>query len=221
MRYIQEIASVSKGDDKFHEALMDPFYVRIREALYSGNATESKDPINMQEITSVIVEDQSGEAVEDDNAKKKNPDDSITDSQNKTNEIEEIEEDDTKESESLDNGTKSNKQPGISNEGRRAALITIGVTETNGTGIKKKVRISPEVERALKTLEKVISTFREHNIIPEKDIKKINEAVEESVSSEADQMSRTNLNCAEASKPGSQESNSVEARISSASHASR
>ncbi|KAI3447372.1 hypothetical protein Pfo_004037 [Paulownia fortunei] len=253
--YKKEVASVSKGDEKFLDALKDSLYTRIREALYSGNSTGSQDLENLERSTSTMLEAQSEEAFEDDNAKKNNWCDAcIIDSEakdamfidrNEGNEIEESEENDKKGSEPVDDRTlkssnystdqitekfRADKEEFVISSEGEETLRTNKITENYGSEIRKKVRISPEVEQALETLEKVISIFREHNSNPEKGlcgINKINltklekEAVQESMSSEGYQISRKNGNCAESSQIGSQELNSLEPRISVDSHASR
>ncbi|KAL0344873.1 UNVERIFIED_CONTAM: hypothetical protein Sradi_4318600 [Sesamum radiatum] len=233
--YKKEVASVSKGDEKFCEALKEPLYGRIREALYSGNMSLNLE--NLERSTSIMVEE-SGEALGDDDAKENSRcNDSIVGSEaeevmvgdkNKTSEIEEVEEIHARGSKSLQNEEESV----ISTEGEEALTTTKGIGENYvGRKTRKKVHVRPEVEQALKTLDKVISMFRENKFGPEtgrRGINKINltnlkkEAVEESMSFGADQMSGEKGNTAESSKIDSQDLDTLEPRTASLdSHASR
>ncbi|KAK4392017.1 hypothetical protein Sango_1979500 [Sesamum angolense] len=208
--YKKEVASVSKGDEKFCEALKEPLYARIREALYSGNTSLNLE--NLERGTSIMVEE-SREALGDDDAKENSRcDDPIVGS-----EAEEV----MNEEESV-----------ISTKGEEALTTTNAIGENYvGPKTRKKVHVRPEVEQALKTLDKVISMFRENKCGPETGrpgINKINltnlekEAVEESTSSGADQMSGKKGNSAESSKINLQDLDTLERRTASSdSHASR
>ncbi|KAL0337090.1 UNVERIFIED_CONTAM: hypothetical protein Scaly_1984100 [Sesamum calycinum] len=233
--YKKEVASVSKGDEKFCEALKEPLYARIREALYSGNTSLYLE--NLERGTSIMVEE-SREALGDDDAKENSRcDDPIVSSEaeevmvgdkNKPSEIEEVEEIHARGRKSLQNEEESV----ISTKGEEALTTTNGIGENYvGPKTRKKVHVRPEVEQALKTLDKVISMFRENKCGPETGrpgINKINltnlekEAVEESTSSGADQMSGKKGNSAESSKIDSQDLDTLERRTASSdSHASR
>lgn len=224
---LQAVASVSKGDEKYCEALKDPLYTHIREALNSGHICLNLQ--NLERSTSTVVQE-IREEFEDDNAKENSGcDDSVVDSEaekvmvgdrNEQTEIEEFEELHAKGSELLDNEEKSV----ISTKGEEALRTDNGIGENYvGSKIRKKVPIRPEVEQALETLDRVISIFREYNCGPDKgrpDIIKVNltdlekEAVEESMSSGANQMS--------GKKGNLQELDSLEPRTASSdSHASR
>ncbi|KAL0333562.1 UNVERIFIED_CONTAM: hypothetical protein Sangu_1512400 [Sesamum angustifolium] len=239
--YKKEVASVSKGDEKFCEALKEPLYARIREALYSGSTSLNLE--NLERGTSIMVEE-SREALGDDDAKENSRcDDPIVGSEaeevmvgdkNKPSEIEEVEEIHARGRKLLQNEEESV----ISTKGEEALTTTNGIGE-NYVGPKtrkkvqtrKKVHVRPEVEQALKTLDKVISMFRENKCGPETGrpgINKINltnlekEAVEESTSSGADQMSGKKGNSAESSKINLQDLDTLERRTASSdSHASR
>ncbi|KAL0316021.1 UNVERIFIED_CONTAM: hypothetical protein Sradi_5480300 [Sesamum radiatum] len=233
--YKKEVASVSKGDEKFCKALKEPLYARIREALYSGNTSLNLE--NLEKSTSIMVEE-SREALGDDDAKENSRcDDPIVGSEaeevmvgdkNKPSEIEEVEEIHARGRKSLQNEEESV----ISTKGEEALTTTNGIGENYvGPKTRKKVHVRPEVEQALKTLDKVISMFRENKCGPETGrpgINKINltnlekEAVEESTSSGADQMSGKKGNSAESSKINSQDLDTLERRTASSdSHASR
>ncbi|CAI9760903.1 unnamed protein product [Fraxinus pennsylvanica] len=228
--YKKEVTSVSKGDGEFSEILKDPLYTRIREALYSENITIEAPEQGLQKETSIMSEEQT-EAREDDHMKENihSNDIDIADSisedvvvrdQNGLFEIEEIEETDIGETES---GDENIKKPGnhLTNETRPKFLIH----ENN------KVVISPEVEQALGTLEKVISIFREYKSNPEtgshsgissgKSINIETDGAKESASSEADQICRQDWNLTGLSKTGSTETTLHEPRNSSGSHDSR
>ncbi|KAK4432638.1 hypothetical protein Salat_1026000 [Sesamum alatum] len=232
--YKKEVASVSKGDEIFREALKEPLYARIREALYSGKTSLNLE--NLERSTPIMVEE-SREAFEDDDAKENSRcDDSIVRSEteevmvgdkNKQSEIEELEETHANGSESFENEEESV----ISAKGEEALTTKDGIGENYvESKTRKKVRVRREVEEALETLDKVISMFRENKCGPEKGwpgISKINltnlekEAVEESTSG-ADQMSGKKGICAESSKLGPQDMDTLEPRTASSdSHASR
>lgn len=136
--YKKEVASVYKGDQDFSEALKEPCYNRIREALYS----ENKEPnlVSKQEdikIVHDILEQKDIKNVQLQEIEVKQVKD-----QKPVCEIEEIEESEKSHEDSNNNGNKK---------------IIVG---------KKQVIISPEVNQALGTLEKVISIFREIGFNP-------------------------------------------------------
>ncbi|KAG8374008.1 hypothetical protein BUALT_Bualt11G0086200 [Buddleja alternifolia] len=229
--YKKEVASASKGDEKFREALKDPLYTRIREALYSDKISIETSPdlesrevledIDL-EVEDVMVRDQKEPVIE----------------------IEEFEEKDTGFSGSSDNNTvkSSNylnnqikekleadkEEVVISTEGEQPLRTT---TENFGIDIKNKTVISPKVEQALETLEKAISIFRGYTGNGEKCRSDINNkgnlrilekgAMEESMLSQADQTSEKNGGCAESSKIGTTEVTSHEPGNSTDGHASR
>ncbi|PIN07469.1 hypothetical protein CDL12_19967 [Handroanthus impetiginosus] len=198
---LQEVASVSKGDEKFLEALKDPLYTCIREALNSRNVNAS-----------CMLRDDNDEEVMVLRGR---------------NELNDIEENVVQGSGSVDNCTliSSNYSTDRTMEklkGRKGEFVvgTKGEEAMKTSTGRKKVPISPKVEQTLETLEKAIYIFREQNKLKLSDPKK--EVVEESFSSEAaNEMSRKNGSCAEFSRIGSQELNSLGPRISSENHASR
>ncbi|KAL9150259.1 hypothetical protein ABFS82_12G158000 [Erythranthe guttata] len=190
--YKKEIASVCEGDEKFREALMDPLYVRTRGALY----TEARDIENPEKRKSITMhENQSGVVLFEDNNNNNNGDENIgsvndecvtddSEHQNKINEIEELEEDESTKSSDFQKKQFDEK---FNNDGNKA-------------------RIRPEVGRALDTLEKIISVYREDASIGKK-INLNNLENEEIISSEVgdNQVSRENEKCGEASEIESQE----------------
>ncbi|KAL2229235.1 UNVERIFIED_CONTAM: hypothetical protein Sindi_1903200 [Sesamum indicum] len=233
--YKKEVASVSKGDEKFCEALKEPLYARMREALYSGNMSLNLESV--ERSSSTMVEESREASGDDDAQENRRCDDSIVGSEaeevmvgdkNKQSEIEEVEEIHATGSKSLENEEESV----ISTKGEEALTTTRGIGENYiGPKTRKKVHVRPEVEQALKTLDKVISMFRENKCGPETgrpSINKINltnlekEAVEDSTSSGADQMSGKKGNTAESSKIDTQDLDTLECgTASSDSHASR
>ncbi|XP_023760915.1 uncharacterized protein LOC111909341 [Lactuca sativa] len=136
--YKKEVASVCKGDEDFSMALKDPCYHRIREALYLENNEQNE--VSKQEdikIVHEILEQQRDEDIKE------------LKTQNPVCEIEEIEESEKPHEDSNNNGKEVNED---SNK-----KIIVG---------RKQVIISPEVNQALGTLEKVISIFREIGFNP-------------------------------------------------------
>ncbi|KAL2503152.1 Polyketide cyclase/dehydrase and lipid transport superfamily protein [Forsythia ovata] len=229
--YKKEVASVTKGDKEFSETLKDPLYARIREALYSENMSIGALEQGLKNETSIMSEEQT-EAREDDHMEENihcngfdivdsKSEDVLVRDQKGLCEIEEIEETDIGETESLHENIKKPGNPLI-NEIRPKFLVDK----------KNKVVISAEVEQALGTLEKVISIFREYRsnpetgslpgIISEKFINVENDgAKKSSVSSEADPICRQDGNLTGLSKRGLTEMTLHEPRNSSGSHSSR
>ncbi|XP_011094193.1 uncharacterized protein LOC105173956 isoform X1 [Sesamum indicum] len=208
--YKKEVASVSEGDEKFHEALKDPLYIRIHDALYSKN-TFSPSPAREEHKT---------EAFKGNSAKAENQcDNGIIDSEadgDRTMLDQFVEF--TEESESLDKSCQKSCDQlinRITEEDRTDEKIVIG-TEVeqarrtisdnighSGPEMKSKLGISPEVQRALGTLEKAISIVQEYNGKPgkcqsafknEHFITSEEDAGEESFFLEADQIGRKNEN---------------------------
>ncbi|KAL0426623.1 UNVERIFIED_CONTAM: hypothetical protein Slati_2837100 [Sesamum latifolium] len=228
--YKKEVASVSKGDEKFCEALKEPLYARIREALYSGDTSLNVE--SLERSTSIMVEE-SGEALGDDDAKENSRcDDSVVGSEaeevmvgdkNKPSEIEEVEEIHATGSKSLQNEEESV----ISTEGEETLTTIKGIGENYvGPKTRKKVRVRPEVEQALKTLDKVISMFRENKFGPQTGRPGINRmnltSLEKEAVEGADQVSGKKGNTAESSKIDLQDLDTLERRTASSdSHSSR
>lgn len=177
--YLQEVASASKGDAKFREALKDPQYTRIREALYGAMANPSSDETS---DTSIMIEEQNNNAAapEDTIANEITEcDDSNIDSEAKDveakeeNVVNEIEERDSDGRESLDEEGRE-KSPDtltteITEEEVRIDKMEVEVkrgdevTKRVGYDIESKVTISRDVRQALGTLEKAINMIREYN----------------------------------------------------------
>lgn len=146
------MAAVSKGDTDFTEVLKKPFYGRIRDTLYSEN--DLPNGVLKQEDSDVfheVLEQKDIEIVDADSEQEAvmigQLDEHSTSEcndvkdQGSVSEIEEIEE-----------TRKSHEDTNAS-----SGLLVDG---------KKEIIISPEVNKALGTLEKVISVFREIQFNP-------------------------------------------------------
>nr|XP_043632244.1 uncharacterized protein LOC122603548 isoform X4 [Erigeron canadensis] len=146
----KEVASVTKGDEDFSEALKKPFYGRIREALYSENnvpngVSKQKDVdiyYEAVEQNDIKIVD---EVLEQETDNIGQPEEHCTskievNDQTSICEIEEVEE------------TERSHENSYSNR-----LLYDD---------KKQVVVSPEVNQALGTLEKVITIFREFGFNP-------------------------------------------------------
>ena len=48
--FLQEVASVAKGDEDFSNALKDPLYDRIRKALYSDSLPDDNGALELQDL---------------------------------------------------------------------------------------------------------------------------------------------------------------------------
>ncbi|KAL3642784.1 hypothetical protein CASFOL_013599 [Castilleja foliolosa] len=161
--YKKEITSVSKGDEKFREALKDPMYTRIHEALYSKNTP----------LGSPALQEQNPEAHGDNNRVKENNDSddrvvidlgagNALNDRKVPDEITEL--DDIITNEIIEEEVKFDVTNVVtSNEVKQDIRTSNDIKELFGTGIKNKVSISPEVRRALGTLEKAISMLRGYN----------------------------------------------------------
>ncbi|CAI9783360.1 unnamed protein product [Fraxinus pennsylvanica] len=227
--YKKEVASVSKGDEDFREILKDPLYTRIREALYSENICIGAPEQGPKNETSIMSEEQT-EAREDAHmggnihsneiiVDPKSEDVVVRDKKGLC-EIEEIEGADIGETELLDENIKKSNNH-LRNEFRPKFLVDK----------KNKVVISPEVEQALGTLEKVISIFREYRSNPEtgsrpgisceKFINIETDGTKQSVPSEVDKLCRQGGNLTGSSKRRLTEMTLHELRNSSGSHGSR
>lgn len=134
--YKKEVASVSKGDQKFCEALKDPLYARIRAGLDSAKFQNVE---TQKRSTFDTVEGESGEQ----SAVESEAEDVISRARN-----EEVKENDKEGSERLDDCTLKSSN-----------CLTDQNAGTNKT--EKKHPISPKVEKALETLENLISIVQE------------------------------------------------------------
>ncbi|KAK9072724.1 hypothetical protein SSX86_009159 [Deinandra increscens subsp. villosa] len=149
--YKKKVASVSKGDADFSKVLEEPFYGLIREALYSENNLQNENlKLNEIKIPDDVLEQKEVEIV-DEVSEQEMEQEMVKTGQLEENcipekedvkdhrsvcEIEEIEEDD-------DNNS--------------GGLFVVG---------RKEIIISPEVNQALGTLEKVITVFRDFAFNP-------------------------------------------------------
>lgn len=165
---LQEVASVSKGDQKFCEALKDPLYAGIRAGLDSAKFQNVE---TQKRSTFDMVEGESGEQSEDESAEdegssavESEAEDVISRERNEVTRVEEVKENDKEGSERLDDCTlKSSNcltdqnayKSGTNKEERPRS------DESCGNKTEKKHPISPKVEKALETLENLISIVQE------------------------------------------------------------
>ncbi|KAL1549238.1 hypothetical protein AAHA92_17368 [Salvia divinorum] len=283
--YKKQVAS-AKGSIEVQEALKDPLYTRVREALYKEDASLASPVF---ESTHTNLEQQNSESFQDNSSTKEENsfDESTMDPKamgayardNKVlNEIEEFKE---KSSELLDslaegstvevrtdmmevskaedpkamdadandykvlNEIKKFEERGLELHEKVAEEITVEVrtdrmeistteveqgheiTNHFTSTVRTKVSISPEVQRALGTLEKAISIFREYNSSPVNVLNNgdmlcsENDAATESISWEADEIRKRNLACVESSKLRSAQVVVQTARSSSDNHNTR
>ncbi|KAG6430677.1 hypothetical protein SASPL_108749 [Salvia splendens] len=274
--YKKQVAS-AKGSVEVQEALKDPLYVRVREALYKEDASPASPIL---ESAHSNLEQQNSESFQDNNSTKEDntfdertmdPNAMGTDARdNKV--LNEIEEFKGKSSELLDslseestvvvrtdlmevsktkdpnkvlNEIKEFEERGVELHNKVAEEITVEVrtdtmevsateveqgheiTEHFTCNVQTKVNISPEVQRALGTLEKAISIFREYNSSPVHVLNNgdmlssENDAATESISWEADEIRKRNLACVESSNQRSAQVAVQTARSSSDNHNSR
>ncbi|XP_073016800.1 uncharacterized protein [Primulina eburnea] len=244
--YKKEVAAVSQGDEKFLEALNDPLYCRVREALFMGNTLyESPEQENLKQSMSIELRQKGTKELERNHSESNNGrDDSVIASEyvvsvgrNTIDEIEEFDENDTKGSKLLLNNVQKSCDDSSSElteradkeivTGQELEQISITTHEIAETLKTKNAIVSQEVEQALGTLEKIIYMYRETNgnqgIFHPKIHTRVNLEkcdVEESLGSEADRMCRKSENC-EFSRTGPTETTSQELRNSSDHHASR
>ncbi|XP_042054388.1 uncharacterized protein LOC121799113 [Salvia splendens] len=261
--YKKQVAS-AKGNIEVQEALKDPLYARVREALYKDDASLAS---RVLESTHTNLEQQNSESFQDNNSTKedntfeeRNTDPNATGADARDNEVvNEIEEFKGKSSElhaslaeeitvvartdlevtktedpkAMDaiandnkvlNEIKKFEERGLELHDKVAEEITVEVrtdtmevstteveqgheiTEHFTCNVQTKVSISPEVQRALGTLEKAISIFREYNSSPVHVLNNgdvlssENDAATESISWEADEIRKRNQACVKSSK---------------------
>lgn len=169
MDFVQEVASVSKGDEDFAKALKDPFYAQIREALYSENTVkEVPEPNELNSDAHVLpayhaVKTVQAEGGDVDNKVLPNghamgfsPDTPVIANKRVNGEIQEMEEEEFAHNKPFEVESKETYTT-LSNQ----------VVEDCCNEKKKEVVISSEVNQALGILEKAISMFREYGRSPE------------------------------------------------------
>ncbi|XP_024011797.1 uncharacterized protein LOC18016522 isoform X2 [Eutrema salsugineum] len=136
--YKKSVASVAKFDEDYSKALADPLYTKIRQALYSTDK-------GVEEVPNLEANEVNGdplpknEQMNDEDARENEP----VSIRKAVTEIEEEEEEDFEESVSSEEGNVN--------------------TKTN-VDMRRQFCISPEVEQALGTLDRVICMVR--NITP-------------------------------------------------------
>uniref|UniRef100_A0A5B6ZA46 START domain-containing protein n=1 Tax=Davidia involucrata TaxID=16924 RepID=A0A5B6ZA46_DAVIN len=167
--YQKEVASVYKGDEDFGKALKDPLCTRIREALYSDYKQKGAlEPEGLNSDACILAEEHPNETMQseqediikkvpsDDRAIESLPKDRVVTDHTALGEIEEIEEEEIEESRHLqENGNEIHSPP------------TNQIAENCCVYDKRIGVISPKVEQALETLDKIISIFRENIFNPE------------------------------------------------------
>ncbi|OIS97833.1 PREDICTED: uncharacterized protein LOC109233190 isoform X2 [Nicotiana attenuata] len=168
--YKKEVASVAKGDKDFSQALKDPMYARIREALYSDNLpniSEASELLDRKKDAVPLDENRPEAKVHRDNCILKARDKNIH------GEIEEIEDE------------TCGKIEHQNEDERKVCDSPVNQLVQEATK-NKNVGISAEVKQALGTLEKAISVIREyrHNL----DIRTVLNANVKSVEAEAESL---------------------------------
>lgn len=169
MDLVQEVVSVSKGDEDFAKALKDPLYAQIREALYSENSVkEVVEPKELNGDTLVQPAHHAGKTLQADgrdiddkvlpsgHAMDFSPDTPVIVDRKVNGEIQEIEEEEIAHS----------RSPEAESKEAYTSLSSQVVKECYNKK-KKEVVISSEVDRALGILEKAISILREYGRSPE------------------------------------------------------
>lgn len=138
LELLQEVASISKGSADFSKALKDPFYARVREALFSKEVSIVAAPELEAQLNGKFhpLEEQQQEVGEEEEVINGNISDKSS-----HGEIEEIGED----------AIESSNSPVNHPSAKRVC-----------TGNHSKVFIRPQVEEALRTLDKAISFLKEH-----------------------------------------------------------
>ncbi|KAE8732683.1 Calcium-dependent protein kinase 1 [Hibiscus syriacus] len=163
--YQKTVASVKKCDKDYRKALRDPLFSLIREALYTGNKScdvlavhelESEADIlrkeNLIGDTHYDTHDIGQEVHHANDQAVKTPLRKEQDTKRKA--FGEIEEESEKSTYSEERFNAANK------------CSTNEFTDANGVNAKRTIPIRPEVEDALRTLEKVISVARQHGFNP-------------------------------------------------------
>ncbi|VFQ59242.1 unnamed protein product [Cuscuta campestris] len=143
--YKKEVASVSRGDEDFSNALKDPMYNRIREALYSHD--KSNGHKNNYNQTNVTNEHEFPEKVQH-CAVHSPSENSVTRDEKICGEIEEIVGEDNEEAGTVNMDSQKHDSP-LKNQIRKEDPIA-----------ENSIGVSPEVQRALAKLEMAISFIR-------------------------------------------------------------
>ncbi|XVF07497.1 hypothetical protein REPUB_Repub06bG0144100 [Reevesia pubescens] len=159
--YQKTVASVSNSDEDYSNALGDPLFSLIREALYSSNRSgEDLEGQDLKSEAHLLPNETFSEGTQDDMhyiEQKVHANDhageyplkKVQDTKRKA--FGEIEEEESEESTCLEEGFKAVNQPSANK-----------FADTNGVNVKKRISIRPEVEEALGTLEKAISIVRQY-----------------------------------------------------------
>ncbi|KAE8689960.1 Mitotic checkpoint serine/threonine-protein kinase BUB1, putative isoform 2 [Hibiscus syriacus] len=159
--YQKTVASVTNSDEDYSKALGEPLFCLIREALYSSNKSgkvlEAKEPKSEPDIlpNENLVEDIQDNTddvdpmVHANDPAGESPLKKAQDRKRKA--FGEIEEEESEESTCLDDGITAANQPS-----------TNKFAGSNGLNAEQNIPIRPEVDEALRTLEKAISIVRRY-----------------------------------------------------------
>ncbi|GLT96353.1 hypothetical protein SLE2022_139790 [Rubroshorea leprosula] len=171
--YQKAVASVSNYDEDYSKVLNDPLYARIREALYtikeSHNTLEGQELKNetcIQDDEHFIKEtlDVTGNMKQEGhvNAHIDEPSPDIAKGAKRTS-FGEIEEEENEESTFVDGEIeeKGEESTNVECQAIEKSLASIPA-DRNQVNNKRNIRIRPEVQQALGTLEKAISIVREY-----------------------------------------------------------
>ncbi|XP_021771239.1 uncharacterized protein LOC110735371 [Chenopodium quinoa] len=179
--YKKTVASVSNGDEAFSKVLSDPLYSRIRQAVYSKSKSESslKEKQTISDYTGI----NDGEQKTDVQNAYRKEDEKILSNENISKPLEgskpisnEIEEEEIKESnghvsgylmqdklasEIEEEGVEGNENEFVNNI-KDAKESRGSIDQPQSVDFHNNVPISPQVERALGTLDKLISVVKEN-----------------------------------------------------------
>ncbi|XP_049381242.1 uncharacterized protein LOC125845751 [Solanum stenotomum] len=247
--YKKEVASVTKGDEDFSNALKDPLYDRIRKALYSDNVPNDNEALELQDLKEeahasldegasglqkdfkkdacLRVDEWTGDGNGALEAQDPIKDSYVQPDQATGTNVEdkkvhsEIEEINEDTSEMIESLDENDEKVGDS-----PANQLVDVPSNN-----KMVVIRSEVRQALGTLEKAISIIRDfgynleiRSVSGNATVKSLGveeDGRKDSKSSETDRIHGTRIACAESPGKELSEATHNEHRNSSASHGSR
>ncbi|GMI84810.1 hypothetical protein HRI_002150300 [Hibiscus trionum] len=158
--YQKTVASVTNRDEDYSKALGDPLFALIREALYTSN--KSGEVLEVHELESEAHILQEENLIEGSQNGTHDTGQKVHHANDQAAETPLRKEQDTKRKGFGEIEEESEKST-YSEEGVKAAnkCSTNEFTNAHGVNAKRKVPIRPEVEDALRTLEKVISVVRQ------------------------------------------------------------
>uniref|UniRef100_A0A9I9CWQ3 Uncharacterized protein n=1 Tax=Cucumis melo TaxID=3656 RepID=A0A9I9CWQ3_CUCME len=168
-RLYQKVVASFKSDEDFMKALKDPLYTRINEALYQRNRKEKVfeekevgyqiDQAGMHYFQEEQLEEQEENSMEDQTVNviyDANEPTKTAIEINETKSFGEIEEEESKES----RDDKEEEEEEEEEEEDKNDTLDISIAEKSNFKGKKVSIISPEVEKALQTLDEVINMMR-------------------------------------------------------------